>query len=205
MLTKKYSYRRVVTEPDRQEIYKLRYEVYLKEGAIEKSSLEIFTDEFDNTGNFKLYGFYEYGLLIGSFRIHILKTETCISPARSVFPKEIGAYLAQGKTIIDPNRFTLKRGNNGNRERLINLMKIPFAVAQIYQADIVTATARREHMRLYKRLFYGVEVAEPKLYPTMLLPHGLMVSEFKRNELNILELVPEFRTASETMSELFDF
>ncbi len=205
MLTKKYDYHRVVTEPDRQEIYKLRYEAYLKEGIIERNSLEILTDEFDNAGNFKLYGFYEHGLLIGSFRIHIIKTETCTSPARSVFPKEIGAYLEKGKTIVEPSRFTLKRDNNGNRERLINLMKIPFVAAQIYQADIVAVIVRREHMKLYKRLFYGVEVAEPKPYPMALLPCGLMVSEFKKNELNILELVPEFRTASETMSELFNF
>ncbi len=205
MLTKKYDYRRAVTDSDKQEIYKLRYEVYLKEGAIKKNSLGIITDEFDNIGNFEIYGFYEHGILIGSFRIHILRTEACTSPAKSAFPKEIGSYLAQDKIIIDPSKLTLKRDDNGNRERLINLMIIPLVAAQMYQADIVTATARRKHMRLYKRLFYGIEVAEPKIWSTMLLPHGLMVSEFKKNELNILELVPEFRTASETMSELFHF
>ncbi len=189
----------------RNEIFKFRYKIYLSEGAISENPQQTLVDDYDVSGKQLLCGLYQNHSLIGSVRLHLIECSNSISPAKSVFPDEISKYSKSGIRILDPNRLCLHRTDEkGSNLRLMSLLRIPFMAAQYLGVDYVTATSRPEHMKLYGRIFGGKMIAEPKTYPTMLLPHGLMISDFKKNQSDIMERIPSFRSDHAERKELFD-
>src|SRR6516164_4974460 len=62
-------YRRVDTAEEKDEIYRLRYRAYLREGAILASESERVTDRYDDLPNNFTFGIYIRGELHSSIRI----------------------------------------------------------------------------------------------------------------------------------------
>src|SRR5689334_9932512 len=65
-------YRRIIEPDDREAVYRLRYEGYLREGMIEPSASRRLIDAFDESPNAWLFGIYIRGELASSFRIQVL-------------------------------------------------------------------------------------------------------------------------------------
>ncbi len=54
-------YRLVATPEEKEEIYRLRYRAYLREGAIHPSSDQRVTDQYDHAPNAWTFGVYFHG------------------------------------------------------------------------------------------------------------------------------------------------
>src|ERR1700760_1891873 len=98
-------YRRADTPEQRDEIYRLRYRAYLREGAILPSESERVTDRYDDLPNNFTFGIYLRGELCSSIRISVLTSEHRGSPSSEMFSDMLHPELDRGKTIIDPTPF----------------------------------------------------------------------------------------------------
>src|SRR5712671_2293430 len=86
-------YKRMETPAERDAVYQLRYNCYLREGAIEPRSDRILRDEFDEAPNTLLYGIFHNDRLASSIRINILSLSCPSSPALSAFPDALGSLV----------------------------------------------------------------------------------------------------------------
>src|SRR2546429_6160638 len=68
-------YRLAETPEEKEEIYRLRYRAYLREGAIQPSSDQRVTDQYDYAPNAWTFGVYFHGELYSSIRVNLLTPE----------------------------------------------------------------------------------------------------------------------------------
>ncbi len=86
-LLERVDYRRADTEQERDAIFRLRHDAYVREGAIRPNPTRRFSDEYDNWDNAYTFGLYIEGALASSFRMHVATPETNDIPAAHVFPE----------------------------------------------------------------------------------------------------------------------
>src|SRR5205809_169244 len=70
-LLEKLDYRRARSEDEKEAIYRLRYNAYLREGSIAPNFGRRLTDRFEDTPNSWTYGLFIDGKLSSSIRIHV--------------------------------------------------------------------------------------------------------------------------------------
>ena len=137
----------------REAIFRLRYQAYMREGAISPNSSKEFSDPYDETGNVYLFGLYIDDELASSIRIHVASKEHPDFPSLEVFPDILQPELDAGKVIVDPTRFVADE----------NLVSAPSRIAvchtpafhgggRIFRADHLLAAVRAEHQAFYRRL-----------------------------------------------------
>src|SRR5258707_2337861 len=98
-------YRLAETPEEKDEIYRLRYRAYLREGAILPSESQRVTDRYDDLPNNFTFGIYVQGELYSSIRISVLSSEWRGSPSSVMFVDLIHPELDRGKVIIYPTPF----------------------------------------------------------------------------------------------------
>lgn len=203
-LLRRTEYRVMRTQEDQEAIFKLRYDAYLREGAIERRESGKLTDDFDNSANSSMFGIYIDGLLAGSIRLHILHKNTPVSPALAAFPDHLQERVDQGYTIIDPNRFVVSQDAQREfAEMPYIVLKLPYSAADYFNAQLVTATVRREHQAFYKRVLLCKPVAPPRLYPTLIKPLSLMLADYPQVKEPIASRYPLFLSNEQEMKQLF--
>ncbi|HEX9853540.1 MAG TPA: hypothetical protein VGA68_11020, partial [Woeseiaceae bacterium] len=77
--------RRADTDEDREAIFRLRYEAYLREGAIAPNFGRRFGDRFDETENVWIFGLRLDGALVSSIRVHVATEPYPESPTVDAF------------------------------------------------------------------------------------------------------------------------
>src|ERR1700693_1994344 len=97
------------SEEEREAIFRLRYEAYLREGAIAPNFTRTFTDDYDETENAWLFGLYLDGDLASSIRLHVACEDNRDFPSRKVFADLLEPELDAGKVIVDPTWFVTHR------------------------------------------------------------------------------------------------
>jgi hypothetical protein len=98
-------YRLAETSEEKDDIYRLRYRAYLREGAILPSESQRVTDRYDDAPNAWTFGIYVYGELYSSIRVSVLTSEWRGSPSSEMFGDILHPMLDRGRTVIDPTRF----------------------------------------------------------------------------------------------------
>jgi N-acyl-L-homoserine lactone synthetase len=171
--------RRADSGEQREAIFRLRYQAYLRDGAIPPNSSASFSDPYDETGNVYLFGLYIDDELAGSIRIHVGARECPNFPSLEVFPDILQPELDAGKVIIDPTRFVTD-------ENLARVHRgLPYAVARLcgmaaeyFNADHLLAAVRVEHQAFYRRMFKHRLICEPRPYPHLTKPISLMTIDY---------------------------
>jgi hypothetical protein len=160
-------------------MYRLRYRAYLREGAILPSDDERVTDRFDDSPRSFIFGVYIHGELCSSIRVSVATPEYPTSPSVEVFPDILRPELARGRTLVDPTRFV------ADPEKAKRYPELPYATVRLgyvagvhFNADIGLATVRAEHRAFYRRVFMQEPLCEPRLFPGLLKPVGLMAAHY---------------------------
>ena len=104
-LLERIDYRRADSEQEREAIYRLRYQAYLREGAIPPNSLKELSDRYDEMPNAWTFGIYIDDKLASSIRVCVGSPTHPLTPATNVFSDILLPEVGGGKTLIDPNRF----------------------------------------------------------------------------------------------------
>src|SRR5712671_1669953 len=97
-LLERVDYRRAETTEEREAIFRLRYNAYLREGAIPANAGERFADPLDDTSNAWIFGVYVDGDLASSIRLHVSSRQCPDLPALNVFSDLLSPDIAAGKT-----------------------------------------------------------------------------------------------------------
>jgi hypothetical protein len=197
-------YRLAETEAEREAIYSLRYRAYLHEGAIEPRADQRLTDRFDDLPNSWVFGIYLDGELRSSLRVSVATPDNDDTPAVNAFRDLLEPELAQGKVIVDPNRFVADPLSRTKYPELPYLtVRLGYVACTQFNADIGTATVRAEHQAFYRRLFWQTSLCEPRHYPSLTKPLCLMAAHYPTFSPKVFERFPFMRSSALERRRLF--
>jgi hypothetical protein len=198
-------YRLAETEAEKEAIYRLRYRAYLTEGAIEPRGDQRLADRFDNLPNSWLFGVYLDGELMSSLRVSVATPNFPDTPAVGAFRDLLEPELAQGKVIVDPNRFVADPLSRTKYPELPYLtVRLGYLACAYFNADIGTATVRAEHRAFYRRVFLQKSMCEPRPYPTLTKPLCLMAADYLSIRDKVFERFPLMRSSVFERRMLFE-
>lgn len=163
-----------------EDVCRLRYDAYRREGALPEGAPRRFVDRFDDAPNTRTYGFFIDGRLASSIRIHHSSPADPDHPGLHVFPEYLRPLVDAGRVIVDTTRFVV----DADASRLHP--KLPYVTVRLvimagtwFQADVVLAAVRAEHQAFYRRMSGHKVVCEARPYPTLAKPISLMALDYK--------------------------
>ncbi len=198
-------YRLAETEVEKEEIYNLRYRAYLNEGAIEPQAEQRLADRFDELPNSWTFGIYLSGELTSSVRISVAAPDHSDTPAVDAFRDLLEPELAKGKVIVDPNRFVADPVRRTKFPQLPYVtLRLAYVACEHFNADIGTATVRKEHQAFYRRVFLHQPLCLPRPYPTLTKPLCLMAVDYPKLRDKVFQRYPLFRSTDAERQMLFE-
>lgn len=178
-LLSRTEYRRAITHEDREAIFRLRYDCYIREGSIDPNPERRFTDPYDDIANVTICGLFVDGALSASMRFHVATPEHPEMPAQWAFPEYTQPLVDAGLVIVDPTRFVVAQEVARQHPGLAYLTaRVGWVAGQHHGADRILSCARSEHQAFYKRVFGYKVVCEARHYPTLNKPQCMMVLDF---------------------------
>jgi hypothetical protein len=195
--------RRADTAEEREAIFRLRYQAYLREGAISPDPSERFTDADDDADNAYIFGLYIDGELASSMRIHI-GSKTLDFPSLRVFPDVLQPMLDAGGVMIDSTRFVAdERLSRMHRGLPYMTVRAPVVAAQHFHGDDLLAAVRVEHQAFYQRAFNHHVLCTARPYPQLAKPISLMTLHFPTAADWLYRHYPFFRSTPLERQRLF--
>lgn len=197
-------YRLAETPEEKDKIYRLRYRAYLREGAILPSESERVTDRYDDLPNNFTFGIYIHGELYSAIRISVLSSQWRGSPSSEMFSDLIHPELDRGKIIIDPTRFVADPDKaKGFPELPYVTVRLGYVACGHFNADIGLANVRPEHRAFYRKVFLQEPWGEPRLYPGLIKPVGLMAAHYPSIRDRVFQRFPYMRSSAFERRMLF--
>lgn len=191
---------------ERQAIFQLRYQAYLRDGTISPNPLRTFTDAADDAENAHLLGFYIGGKLASSVRLHIGSPKHPYFPSLEVFPDVLWPLVNSGKVVVDLTCFaadeTLSRVN-----RMLPYFTLrPWILAaEYFHADDLLAATLVQHQPFFRRAFNSRLLSEhPRRYPQLAKPHSLVALHFASTAKQLYLKYPFLRATMVERQELFN-
>lgn len=204
-LLDRVDYRLAETPAEREEIYRLRYDAYLKEGAIEPNPDRRITDRYDDLPNSWIFGVYYEGMLASSIRISVASQQYPETPSMAVFPDLLEPELAAGKVMVDPTRFVADPARAKRFPELPYMtLRLAYVACSYFNADLGLATVRPEHQGFYRRVFMHQAMSEPRVYPGLVKPICLMAVDFPRMRDAVFARYPYLRSSFFERRKLFE-
>lgn len=179
------------TLDDREEIFSLRYEAYLREGSIDPNPSKLFKDRYDDLPNVWIFGCHIDGRLVSSLRVHVASPQHPVAPSISVFNDVLQAEIDTGKIIVDPTRFVAHPLLGRDYPMLPQATaRLPFVACEHFGADVGLAACREEHRAFYKRLFFLDQIGLPRAYPPLTKPIALLRFDYRQVRERVLARHP---------------
>ena len=196
--------RRVNSEEEREAIFRLRYQAYMREGTISPNSSEMFSDPYDDSDNAYLFGLYIDDELASSIRIHVGSTEHPYFPSLEVFSDVLQPELDAGKIIVDATRFVVdEKLSKRYRALPYATVRLNWLAAEYFDTDYSLAAVRPEHQAFYRRIFRLRLICEPRPYPHLTKPICLMASDYRTVANYVHQRYPFFRSTLFERHKLF--
>lgn len=204
-LLDRIDYRPAYSVEEREAIFRLRYQAYLREGAIAPNFLGTFSDPYDDLDNAWLFGLYIDGELASSLRLHVATVEHRDSPSHKVFADVLQPELDAGKVILDPTRFVTSRHHSRLWPGLTYAtVRLAWLAAQHFEADHFLVPIREEHQAFYRRTFHHRLICEPRSYPLLAKPISLMTVHYPTVANQVHQRYPFFRSTLFERRMLFE-
>jgi len=168
------------TNEQREAIFRLRYEVGMREQSIAQRSSLTFSDRYDNTGNVYLLGLYIDDQLASSIRLHIACKEHPHFPSLDAFAGVLQPELCGGQLIIDSTRLVADEHlSQLNRELPYATLRFCILAAEHFHADHLIAAASPPHDAFYRRAFNYRPISERRLHPNLATRQRLMTLNYR--------------------------
>ena len=204
-LVSRIEYRRADSEAEREAIFRLRYQAYLREGAIAPNHSGRFTDADDEADNAFIFGLYIDGELASSLRLHIGNKDHPDFPSLHVFPDILQPRLDAGRVILDITRFVAD-------ERLSRLHRgLPYVsvrptllASEYFGVDDMLAAVRIEHQAFYQRAFGHQALCGARPYPQLSKPISLMSLDFPKASSGLYRRYPFFLSTRGEQQMVFE-
>lgn len=204
-LLDRLDYRLATTNDEREEIFRLRYEAYMREKAITPNFTKTFHDEYDEMPNVWIFGLYLDGELASSIRIHVADRQHPHFPSLKTFADLLEPELEAGKIIVDPTRFVTHQTLSRDLTGLPHLtLRLCWLAAQHFMADHFLVAIRTEHQAFYKRTFQHRLICPARPYPMLKAPISLMTVNQQEVAERVYRRYPFFRSNHFERRMLFD-
>jgi hypothetical protein len=178
-MLKRVTYSRAIGSEDREAIFRLRHEAYLREGAITARTDQRFTDAVDEQENAFIFGIYLDEALAGSIRLNVTLPFASALPTTAVFPEIVQPMIDAGCVIVDPTRFV---ANSSLSRRLPELpyltLRLAWLAMEHFEGEYILLAIRPEHRAFYRRYWSAIELCEARPYPKLTKPVGLSVVNY---------------------------
>jgi hypothetical protein len=195
--------RRADTVEEREAIFRLRYQAYLREGAISPNPSGRFADADDDADNAYIFGLYIEGELASSLRIHI-GSKTRDFPSLHVFPDVLQPMLDAGRVVIDSTRFVAdEKRSRLHRGLPYATLRASVLAAEYFHGDDLLAAVRVEHQAFYQRAFNHQVLCAARPYPQLAKPISLMSLHFPSAADWLYRHYPFFRSTVLERHRLF--
>jgi hypothetical protein len=198
-------YRCAETSADRAAIFRLRYDAYLREGAIRPNSTGQFSDPVDDRDNCWIFGVYIGGKLASSIRLSVTLPGRVDIPALDAFSDVLLDDIMAGKKFIDPTRFVADREASRHYPELPYVtLRLAWLALEYFNADYMLAAVRAEHQAFYKRLWGSKPIGSPRPYPNLEKPITLMTLDYHQARERVIRRFPFFRSSQFERRILFE-
>jgi hypothetical protein len=204
-LLEKIDCRRADTAKERDAIFRLRYQAYLREDAILPNPAESFSDRYDDMDNVYLFGLYIEGQLASSIRIQIDSKEHPYSPSLDAFRDVLQPQLDAGRVIIDATRFVADEALSKRFRALpYATVRLNWLAAGYFANGYSLAAVRPEHVPFYRRTFGLRQICEARPYPNLTKPLCLLASDYQSVADYVHQRYPFFRSTFFERRMLFE-
>lgn len=178
-LLERITYRRALDTDDREAIFRLRHEAYLREGAITARADRRFTDAVDEQENAFIYGVYVDDALAGSIRLNVTLPHASALPTIAVFPDIVEPMVDAGCIIVDPTRFVANQSLSRRMPELPYLtLRLAWLAMEHFEGEYILLAIRPEHRAFYRRYWSATEMCDARPYPKLTKPVGLSVVNY---------------------------
>ena len=203
-LLEKTRYRCVRSTVDKDEVFALRYEAYMREGGIAANSSGRFSDPLDDVENVWIVAMDIDGELASSIRLHVATSCLDPLPTSSAFGDAINLRLATGKRIVDPTRHVARLEMSRRFPELPYLtIRAAWMAGAHFDADYVLAAVRTEHQPFYERVFGHQAWTAPRPYPLLTKPIVCLGMDYQALRSGVEERYPFFRSSLAERTLLF--
>ncbi|HVP98364.1 MAG TPA: hypothetical protein VMS87_03745 [Roseiarcus sp.] len=203
-LLERVQYRRADSRAEKEAIYRLRHEAYMRAGTVEPRRSGMFHDPMDETDNAWLIGVFIDGELASALRLHISASLRAPLPELASFPDLIEPHLAAGRTVIDASRFVSSLEFSQRYSEIPYLTLRPtFLAEEFFVADYVIAGCLVEHQAFYRRMFGAVRWSAPRPYPHFKRSMALMAYDCRTQREGIHKRYPFYRSTQAEQTRLF--
>ena len=195
---------RAVEGEDFEDVCRLRYAAYRRDGSLPERESERFSDRYDLLSNTTTFGLFTDSGLAGSLRVHLFDRDTPDSPATSTFPDIVEPWLDGGALLVDGTRFVVGEAAARRHPYLAYLVaRIAWIAGHHYEPDWIVTTCRPEHQAFYRRVFGHEVIAAPRPYPNLTRPQGLMRLDQRARTSAVHRRYPFFHSTPRERSILF--
>ena len=196
-------YRRAIDEGDRDEIFRLRHDGYVRDGGIEQLPSGRFFDRWDDVPTADLIGVYLDGRIAGTVRVHISGPHDDV-PASEPFGDVLKPFFDRGLRLVDATRFVIDYHHAAFVAEMpfLTLRAVAMA-AEYFDAYGMIAAVRSEHAVVYRRVTGHRPLCEPRPYPLLRKPIVCMIAETALLEKGAYARYPFLRSTPEEREGLF--
>jgi hypothetical protein len=149
----------------RNQVYRLRYAGYHRQGSIDARADERFSDRFDTTPNhFSFLARDTAGAAVATVRFSVVRRDLgwTGSPGGAVFGDHPAFHRLAAEGFVEPSRLVF--APQARRDAFMQLLGYMAAMADLYETEWLMACPRLEHSATYQRLFGFRQLAEPRPY-----------------------------------------
>lgn len=188
-------YRRICGGEELEDIFRLRYDAYRRDGLIGENTSGMSSDSYDESPNAHIFGLYYEGELASSIRIHHATANMPVCPTRSHFPGVLEPYFEQRVSFIDSSRFCADAEFSQKIPNLPLFTTRLTAMACFYfEADYMLSVIRPEHGAFYRRYFLMKRWAKEQRVEWFAQPVDLYACHLQTIENAVFARLPFFRS-----------
>jgi hypothetical protein len=203
-LLRQIEYVKVTKDDDLDEIFKMRYDAYRREGLISEDALRRSSDEYDFSLNAHNFAVYFDGELVSALRIHYANSQFRTCPTKSHFPGILEPYFDNGISFIDSSRFCTAQGIAGKIPQLpLFTTRLTAMACLFFDADFMLSVVRAEHSAFYRRFFHMTKWASGQKVDWFAQPVDLYAARYQSIEIDVLRRLPFFRSMPNEREALF--
>jgi hypothetical protein len=195
-LLERIEHRIARTDREREEVFRLRYDAYVRNGLMEpRSDRRLFDERYDNAANAWITTTFIDGELAGSVRVNSGVGMDANLPSLRVYPDVTAPKLSAGQIAVEYTRLAAKLSlSSAHPELAYIIMRPGYMAASHFDADLAITTPRPEHMAFYRRVFQFVPWCEPRSYPGLTALFACMGADFHESRARIEARYPFYKS-----------
>jgi N-acyl amino acid synthase FeeM len=204
-LLERVEHRCAVTSAEKEAVYRLRYEAYIREGLIEpRADGQLYDEALDDAPNAWITTTFIDGELASTVRVHVASDESGVLPALGSYSDLIMPHLKKRRVIIDLTRFAARIELARRFAGLPYVALRPtWQAMEYFETDFPLATVVEQHQAFYRRVFGFTPWCQPRDYPKFNFKVACMGLDFRAVKERVEARYPFFRSTRAEREALF--